>query len=137
MRKPKTGRAILGAFAVAILLKIFLFDFMITEGRSMLPAIKPGSVLFVWKIAYGFKLPWTEDYLVQWAEPKKGDVIVFYTPQGVTAVKRCAGITGNHRFIALGDNRDVSFDSISYGPVLVTHIIGKVLGTKGKEVERQ
>jgi signal peptidase I len=128
--RPRTGWAILGAFFTAILLKLFFFDFMIIEGRSMTPAINPGDVLMVEKMAYGIRLPWAKDYLVQWALPKEGDVVVFYTPQGVTAIKRCAGITNNEEFIAIGDNRDVSFDSTSYGPVPVNHIIGKALGVK-------
>jgi signal peptidase I len=123
-----TGRAILSAFIVAFLLKLFLFDFMIVEGYSMTPALKPGSVLFVDKLAYGLRLPWSNTYLFWWSQPRQGDIVVFYTPSGEMAVKRCAGLTGRHRFIALGDNSLQSYDSRAYGPIPVHNIIGKVLG---------
>jgi signal peptidase I len=124
----KTGKAILGAFFTAMILKSFVFDFMIAEGHSMTPAIPSGSVLLVSRIAYGLRLPWTDRYLFRWANPHVGEVIVFYTPQGSTAVKRCAALTGRDTFIALGDNGAASLDSRSYGAVSFDHIIGKVLG---------
>jgi signal peptidase I len=124
----KTGRAILGAFFTAVILKAFVFDFMIAEGHSMTPAIPSGSVFLVSRLAYGLRLPWKDRYLLRWANPHVGEVIVFYTPQGSTAVKRCAALTGRDTFIALGDNGTASLDSRSYGPVSFDHIIGKVLG---------
>jgi signal peptidase I len=124
------NKAILGAFVVAIVMKLFLFDFMIADGSSMEPAIWPGNVLVVSRLAYGFRLPWTRSYLWRWSAPEIGDVLVFYTPEGQTVVKRCAGFAGTGEFIALGDNSLQSYDSRSYGPVDVDNIIGKVLGVK-------
>jgi signal peptidase I len=124
-----TGKAVFAAFVVAILMKAFLFDFMIAQGRSMLPVIRPGDILLVIKTAYGVRLPWSNIYLLRWALPKQGDVVVFYTPLGEMAVKRCAMITEN-QFVALGDNSLESFDSRSYGPVPLDHIMGKVFGNK-------
>ncbi|MDR2796951.1 MAG: signal peptidase I [Treponema sp.] len=123
----ETGRAIGGALFVALLLKLFLFDFMITEGQSMVPAIKPGSILVVNKLAYGLRLPWSKGYLLWWAMPKPGDVVVFYTPCREIAVKRCAELTENHTFMALGDNSLQSYDSRAYGPIPLSNILGKVL----------
>jgi signal peptidase I len=137
-KKPKTdvkpGRTILLAFFVAVLLKVFCFDFVIVEGNSMLPALKPGAVLFVNRVAYGFRLPWMKNYLLSWKRPQKNDIVVFITPMGHTAVKRCGGIAGgitdetinNMRFIALGDNEEESLDSRAYGPVPINNILGKV-----------
>ncbi|MDR2101440.1 MAG: signal peptidase I [Treponema sp.] len=127
---PKTGRAVLGAFLAALCMKFFLFDFMVAEGQSMKPAIMPGTVLLVNKLRYGFRLPWTGAYFLWWSRPKQGDVLVFYTPMGEIAVKRCAEITEKNEFIALGDNSPQSYDSRSYGPVPMDRIIGKVLGIK-------
>ncbi|MDR2393730.1 MAG: signal peptidase I [Treponema sp.] len=123
----ETGRAIGEALFLALLLKLFVFDFMITEGQSMVPAIKPGSVLVVNKLAYGLRFPWSEVYLVWWAVPKQGDVVVFYTPYREIAVKRYAGLAENHAFLALGDNRRQSYDSRAYGPIPLNNILGKVL----------
>jgi signal peptidase I len=127
-RNVKPGRAITGALATALLMKLFLFDIMIAEGHSMMPTIKSGSVLLVGKLSYGFRLPWSGSYLLWWSLPQQGDVVIFYTPQGAIAVKRCVWITKNCTFIALGDNSLESYDSRSYGPIPIKNIIGKVLG---------
>jgi signal peptidase I len=124
------GRAILGALAAALVMKLFLFDFMIAEGRSMVPAIEPGEVLLVNKLSYGFRLPGSGAYLLRWALPRPGDIVVFYSPLGEIAVKRCGEGSGGDAFYALGDNRLQSYDSRVYGPVAVDNIIGKVFGIK-------
>ncbi|MDR2536600.1 MAG: signal peptidase I [Treponema sp.] len=120
--------AILGAFCIAVFMKLFLFDFMIAEGSSMSPTIQPGTVIVVDKIAYGLRLPWAETYLLRWSLPKQGDVVIFYTLEGEIAVKRCAEVIEAHTFMALGDNSLQSYDSRSYGPIPLSNIIGKVLG---------
>jgi signal peptidase I len=124
------NKAILGAFVVALATKLFLFDFVIADGSSMEPAIHPGNVLVVNRLAYGFRLPGARSYLLRWSLPAPGDVLIFYTPEGRTAVKRCAGFVRREEFIALGDNSLQSYDSRSYGPVDVNNVIGKVLGVK-------
>ena len=126
-------RSILLAFILACLMKFFLFDFMLTEGRSMIPAIRPGTILFVNRIAYGFRLPWTDKYLIRWKIPKSGEIVVFYNPLGEIAVKRCLDINEYYmedRFFLQGDNDQESFDSRSYGPIPMDRILGKVLGVK-------
>ncbi|GHU07955.1 hypothetical protein FACS1894151_03080 [Spirochaetia bacterium] len=127
----ETAKALLAAFVIALCMKLFLFDFMVTDGRSMLPVIQPGTILLVNRVAYGFRLPWSEHYLFSWALPKTGDIIVFYSPHGEPVVKRCSAlVAANKKFIALGDNSLESYDSRSYGPVPIDHIVGKVLGVK-------
>jgi signal peptidase I len=124
------GRTVFFAIITALAMKFFLFDFMITDGQSMMPAIKPGTILVVIRTAYGIRLPWSENYVLRWATPKTGDVVVFFTPRGDTAVKRCGALIGPNAFFALGDNNQESYDSRYYGPVPMDHIIGKVLGIK-------
>jgi signal peptidase I len=123
-------RGILAALIVVLGMKLFLFDFMIAEGASMDPAVKPGTILLVNRLRYGLRLPGSRFYLLRWASPVPGEVVVFYTPDGVVAVKRCAALTGMGEFIALGDNGARSFDSRAYGPVPADNIIGKVLGIR-------
>jgi signal peptidase I len=126
----RPGKAILWGCAAALLMKFFLFDFMITEGPSMTPAIQSGSVLLVVRLAYGFRPPGAAGYLFRWSRPKVGDVVVFLTPGGDTAVKRCGVWNGEDTFFALGDNNRESYDSRFYGPVPVDRILGKVFGVK-------
>jgi signal peptidase I len=126
----RIGGAVFAALIAALLIKVFLFDFMIAEGRSMDPVIKNGTVLVVNRAAYGLRNPWNGKYLFRWALPLPGDVVVFFTPQGDLAVKRCGAMIPGNRFFALGDNSLESYDSRSYGPVPVEHILGRVLGIK-------
>jgi signal peptidase I len=115
------------AFLTALVFKFFIFDFMIAQGHSMEPAIANGTILVVSRLRYGLRLPWQQKYLIRWAMPKTGEVVVFYTPLGELAVKRCLDISGVN-FFAEGDNALSSYDSRAYGPVPADNIIGRVLG---------
>jgi len=124
------GKAILSAFVVTLFIKFFVLDIMIAEGHSMAPAIKPGTILLVCKVFYGIKLPGASNYLIKWRTPMKGDVLVFYTPLGEIAVKRCVELISGVYFSARGDNSQESYDSRDYGPVPLDNIIGRVLGIR-------
>jgi len=128
--KAAVTRAIICAFIAAIALKFFILDFMIAEGYSMVPAVKPGTILLVCKVYYGFRPPGSGTYLFRWKNPRTGEVVVFYTPLGEIAVKRCGEIIEKDVFFALGDNSSQSYDSRNYGPVPKDNIIGKALGIK-------
>jgi signal peptidase I len=93
----------------------------------MEPAINDGAILVISRISYGLQLP-SNRYLFRWAEPKVGEIVVFYTPSGELAVKRCTVTGKDGLFFAEGDNRLASYDSRSYGHVPAEKIIGKVLG---------
>ena len=123
-------KAILGAFVTALLIKLFLFDFIIAEGNSMEPSIPNGTVLIVNRMQYGFRLPGQSGYLIRWSDPRQGDIVVFYTPSGSMAVKRSYSVIGEGKFMAQGDNSLQSFDSRSYGPISTDSIIGRVLGVR-------
>ena len=120
-------KAVLLALSAALVLKLFVFDFIIAQGQSMEPAIKNGTILIISRLRYGLRVPFLQKYVIRWAQPKKGEVVIFYSPSGELAVKRCAGAAGDV-FFAEGDNELSSYDSRSYGPVSADKIIGKVLG---------
>jgi signal peptidase I len=123
------AKAIAAALIAALGIKLFFVDFMISEGRSMAPAIMPGSLLLINRAAYGLRMPWIERYILRWKGPDAGDIVVFITPLGETAVKRCA-MTDGDGFFALGDNAGESFDSRSYGFIKNDSILGKVVGIR-------
>jgi signal peptidase I len=127
MNRLNGTKAVFLAIATAFVLKLFFFDFIIAQGHSMEPAIKNGAVLIVSRLTYGIRLPWQQEYLIRWAQPKLGEVVIFYTPMGELAVKRCTELTDGG-FFAEGDNDLASYDSRAYGYVSVDNIIGKVLG---------
>ncbi len=63
---------------------------------SMLPTIQLGDHLFTNKMAYDFKIPFTEIILAHTGEPNRGDVIVFLYPkdESINFVKRVVGLPG-------------------------------------------
>jgi signal peptidase I len=126
----RTGKAIFGAFIATLVIKSFFLDFMIVEGYSMTPAVKSGALLLVCKTYYGIRFPGSGSYFLRWGVPRKDDVVVFYTPLGEIAVKRCGEVHDDNSFFAIGDNSSQSYDSRNYGPVPNDNIIGKVLGKR-------
>ena len=130
----KNQKGILRAFwlalACALVIKLLFIDLMITQGRSMLPTLKPGSLLVVNKAAFGVRIPGAGVYLLHWSNPRPGDLLVFYTPLGERAVKRCYSVNDDGKFFVRGDNDLESFDSRSYGLVPLDHILGKVVAYK-------
>lgn len=128
---PRTARVIIAAFAAVLLLKVFVVDFVIAEGNSMLPTVQPGTVILVNRIAYGVPSPFGASYLLRWALPKAGDIVLFHAPDGRLAIKRCGPYDGEaSTFFALGDNPAQSQDSRNYGPIRVDAIIGRAVGLR-------
>jgi signal peptidase I len=65
------------AIAIALAIRHFLIEpFRIPSG-SMFPTLLIGDHLFVNKLAYGPKIPFTDVRLPGFSEPERGDVVVF------------------------------------------------------------
>jgi signal peptidase I len=70
------------AIAIALAIRVFLIEPFRIPSESMLPTLLIGDHLFVNKLAYGPKLPFTEWRLPGWREPERGDVVVFSVARG-------------------------------------------------------
>jgi signal peptidase I len=63
---------------------------------SMKPTILEGDRIFINKLAYDLKVPFTTWHLAEWSNPKRGDIVVFYSPHdGKRLVKRVIGLPGD------------------------------------------
>ena len=63
---------------------------------SMKPSILEGDRIYVNKLAYDLKFPFTTWHLAEWGNPQRGDIVVFYSPQdGTRLVKRVIGLPGD------------------------------------------
>lgn len=64
---------------------------------SMIPTLKIGDFIFVSKLSYGIKIPFTNKNMIDFSGPKRGDVIVFIEPKQrqVDYIKRVIGIPGD------------------------------------------
>ncbi len=73
-----------------------LADWNDVPSGSMKPTILEGDRIFVNKLAYDLKVPFTTWHLAEWSSPKRGDVAVFYSPHdGTRLVKRVVGLPGD------------------------------------------
>src|SRR3954465_15422926 len=85
-----------------LVLAIFAFRWSIASPyhvptASMEPTIKVGDRLLAFKLAYNFKLPFTDFKVAEWGTPKRGDIIVFRYPRDpeIDYVKRVVAIAGD------------------------------------------
>ncbi len=63
---------------------------------SMKPVILEGDRVFVNKLAYDLKVPFTTVRLAQWEEPRRGEIVVFYSPVDEKRwVKRVIAVPGD------------------------------------------
>src|SRR5688572_6158974 len=86
------------AFVVLVLLGVrsSLADWNDVPTGSMNPTILEGDRIFVNKLAYDLKVPFTSWRLASWSEPARGDVVVFFAPNdGTRMVKRVAAVPGD------------------------------------------
>lgn len=86
---------------------------------SMNPTIVEGDRIFVNKLAYGLRVPFTDWRLIDFAEPQRGEIVVFFSPDdGVRMVKRVIGLPGDT--VELRRNRlIINGEPVSYGPFAV------------------
>jgi signal peptidase I len=119
-----------------------VLDLVLIRGRSMIPLLRPDQLVVVNRLAYGLRIPGIRGYLIRWADPSAGDVVLFISPSdGRRSVKWCVAGPGqpsppsvpgrpavpqDHVFV-LGLNRGESLDSRHFGPIPVDQIVGKVL----------
>jgi signal peptidase I len=70
---------------VALFITLFLWAFVIEAfkipSRSMVPTLLDGDHIFVNKLAYGLRLPFTNWNLIRFSAPARGDVVVFVFSQ--------------------------------------------------------
>jgi signal peptidase I len=84
---------------------------------SMKPTILEGDRIYVNKVAYDLKFPFTRWRLAQWSDPSRGEVVVFISPaDGKRLVKRVIGVPGD--IVILKNNRlIINGKQIEYGPL--------------------
>ncbi len=103
----KTWREYRGFAVFIVLMVIFrsaLADWNVVPTGSMKPTILEGDRILVNKLAYDFKIPLTHISLYKFADPKRGDIVVFDSKAANTRlVKRVIGLPGDT--VEMRDNR--------------------------------
>jgi len=108
------GLAIMVALLVATSFKSAIADWYDIPSGSMKPTILIGDRIFVNKLAYDLKIPFTTLHVTKWAGPTRGDIVVFFSPKdGKRLIKRVIGLPGDT--IALRKNQlFINGQSIKY-----------------------
>jgi signal peptidase I len=89
-------RPVLAMAAIVFPFKSAIADINFVPSGSMKPTILEGDVLFVNKLAYDLKIPFTTRHLAEWANPKRADVVVLFSPEdGLRLVKRLVAVPGD------------------------------------------
>jgi signal peptidase I len=83
-------------FVIAAPFKSAVADWNWVPTGSMKPSILEGEMVYVNKLAYDLKVPFTTLHLSTWSNPVRGDVVVFFSPaDGTRLVKRVVGVPGD------------------------------------------
>lgn len=119
----------MGAAVLAVVtFRSAVADWNDVPSQSMEPTILIGDRIFVNKLAYDLKVPFTTIHLAQWGNPERGDIVVFFSPaDGRRMVKRVVGIPGDE--IAMRNNQLlINGQPVSYAT------IGEELGVDTAEL---
>lgn len=71
---------------------------------SMIPSLAVGDQIFVNKLSYGVRVPFTTNQLIEFSEPRRGDVAVFVCPDtpDLNYIKRIVALAGDQVLVKDG-----------------------------------
>jgi signal peptidase I len=89
-------RPLVIAVLVLCAVRSSLADWNEVPSGSMRPTIIEGDRVWVNKLAYDLKVPFTTWHIAEWSNPQRGDIVVFYSPHdGTRLIKRVIGLPGD------------------------------------------
>jgi signal peptidase I len=92
----RESRGLMLTILILTAVRSAIADWNDVPSGSMNPTIVEGDRVFVNKLAYDLKVPFTRWHLAQWSNPKRGDIAVFFSPaDGIRLVKRVIGLPGD------------------------------------------
>jgi signal peptidase I len=101
LKNKSVTREYAEAFAIAILLALFIRTFVVQAFKipsgSMKPTLLIGDHLLVNKFIYGVKIPYLDRIIIPITKPKTGDIVVFKWPKDESKdfIKRVVGVAGD------------------------------------------
>ena len=92
----KENRRFLLVLASILFFKSAIADLSSISGASMLPTLMDGDKVWVNKLAYDVKVPFTEINLAELDEPARGDIVIIDSSRaGKRLIKRIVGLPGD------------------------------------------
>jgi signal peptidase I len=109
----ETAKSIAGMLLIFLVFRAFFVEAFRIPSGSMVPTLLVGDWLFVNKLRYGPHVPFTNVNLPGYADPKRGEVVVFESPYQAdeaargdeptpTLVKRLVGVPGDTLYMRHG-----------------------------------
>lgn len=103
-------KSLAGTVAIFLILRTFFIEAYRIPSGSMIPSMLIGDWLFVNKLRYGPHVPFTDVNLPGYAEPQRGEIVVFISPLQIDQphdptpilVKRLIGMPGDTIFSRAG-----------------------------------
>ncbi|NCN42395.1 signal peptidase I [bacterium] len=95
----------LGSFILAVVLALVVrwafVEAYVIPTNSMNPTLFSNDHIFVNKLVYGVRLPFSSDWILRWGTPGRGELIVFRRQEdsGPFYIKRVVGVPGDRIFI--------------------------------------
>jgi signal peptidase I len=88
---------IISALLIAFFIRTFIVQAFTIPSGSMKPTLQIGDYLLVNKLAYGVKLPFVNKILLHFANPQRGDMVVFQFPleHSLDFIKRIIAVPGD------------------------------------------
>lgn len=106
-KKLRDWNDLIVALVIVVLLRTFVFQIYKIPTTSMVPTLKPGDKIFVSKLVYGPKFPFTSWRIPGMRKPKRGEIVVFIAPHDrkKAYIKRLIGTGGDQILIEEGNIR--------------------------------
>lgn len=90
-----------GSLGLAVLIALFIrwafIEAYVIPSGSMLPTLQIHDHIFVNKFTYGLRVPFSENWMVKFSEPQRGEIVVFKYPKDMDTffIKRIVGLPGD------------------------------------------
>ncbi|MGB8338621.1 MAG: signal peptidase I [Burkholderiales bacterium] len=93
---PESLRLVIILCVIMFPFRSSVADWNYVPSGSMKPTLLEGEQIVVNKLAYDLKVPFTTTHIAAWDNPRRGDIVVLYSPQdGTRLVKRTIGLPGD------------------------------------------
>ena len=92
----RNNRGLLAFLLLFGLFRTAVADWNPIPSGSMRPTILEGDMVLVNRLAFNLKVPLTNIVLARTGEPKRGDIVTFFSPKnGTRLIKRVVGLPGD------------------------------------------
>jgi signal peptidase I len=120
----RDNRNLIAFLALMVLFRSAIADWNVVPSGSMLPTIREGDRIFVDKMAYDLRVPFTHIAILHLHDPQRGDIVTIDSSAAhELLVKRLIGLPGD--VVAMRDNvLYINGKRADYQPVDMTGLAG-------------